>query len=406
MASEQIRRRIAAVIQTLPPLPTVTQKLLAVVRDENSSADDVTRVLTSDQALAGKLLKLVNSSFYGAPGEIGTITRAVVLLGFSGVRNLALGLGTVEAMRKIAGDRDLRDFWEHSLITAAAAQTLAEHADAAVDPEEAFVAGLLHDVGHLILAAAVPDEYGELLDGEGGDIVAREKAALGMAHTQVAQKIMHHWKLPAPLCDAARFHHTLAVAASGEQPLTACVGLGDALACVHGGAFEPPPGESTLQKLSRSLALTLDDVRATLEGMTGKIEETKVFLSLAGEDVGATAAPEEARLITVISTDPERSRWAQTLVQYFGHRLLPMKSFFARAEGYEEVALVLLDPQCVTRNQLSKILPFVDGLGASLALLAVEEETGLTQGLRDRYPVLSYVFSRADCERLLHLQPA
>ena len=89
-------------MRDLPQLPVAVQKLLAVMRDENSSADDVTQVLSSDQALAGKILKLVNSSFYGMSGEVSTITRAVVVLGFSGVRNVAMGFGMVSVL--VAGN--------------------------------------------------------------------------------------------------------------------------------------------------------------------------------------------------------------------------------------------------------------------------------------------------------------
>ncbi|PID80109.1 HD family phosphohydrolase, partial [bacterium DOLZORAL124_64_63] len=96
-----IKARIMSVMRNLPPLPQVTTQLLAVINDNDSSADDVTKVLSADGLLAGKVLKLVNSSFYGVTHEVTTVSRAVVLLGFTGIRNLALGFGTVDALKKL-----------------------------------------------------------------------------------------------------------------------------------------------------------------------------------------------------------------------------------------------------------------------------------------------------------------
>ena len=129
---------IIAKINDLPPLPLVIQKLLKVMKDEKSSADDVTRVLSADQALAGKVLKLVNSPFYGMQGTITTISRAIVILGFSAVRNLALGLGTIQKLKKTGTSVDMDSFWNHSIATAAAAKVVAPLVKYP-DPEEAFI---------------------------------------------------------------------------------------------------------------------------------------------------------------------------------------------------------------------------------------------------------------------------
>ena len=104
MSVELIQARIKSVMRNLPPLPEVTRQLLLVIANEDSSAQDVSKILASDQALAGKVLKLVNSSFYGVQQEVTTISRAVVMLGFTGVRNLALGFGSISALQKMGGD--------------------------------------------------------------------------------------------------------------------------------------------------------------------------------------------------------------------------------------------------------------------------------------------------------------
>ena len=135
-------------------MPAVTRQLLTVMRDEDSSAADVAKVLSSDQALAGKVLKLANSSFYGVPNEVTTMSRAVVIMGFTGVRNMAMGLGTTAALRGLGEDLDMQSFWSHAIANAAACQVLAPHMPSRMDPEEAFLAGLMHDIGAYVLAAA------------------------------------------------------------------------------------------------------------------------------------------------------------------------------------------------------------------------------------------------------------
>ncbi|MFO7652720.1 MAG: HDOD domain-containing protein [Candidatus Krumholzibacteriia bacterium] len=405
MPSEQVGRRIGTVMQKLPPLPTVVQKLLAVMRDENSSADDVTRVLKADQALAGKILRLVNSSYYGLAGEVSTVSRAVVILGFSGIRNVALGLGTMEALGAMGSGSKAEEFWEHSLAAAAAGQCVAQHCKATIDPEEVFVASLLHDVGQLVLSAAVPDDYAAVLDGT-GELVVREKERLGVSHDQVAYKLLQHWRLPEALCEAARCHHNLQVAAGGSQLLTTCVALGDALACVHGGAYEPPAGEAALGRLAAALELERSDLFAVLDGMEATIERTKTFLQVAGREAPRPAGSGGGEGVVVLSGDPDRSEWATGLLTRFGQQIVPPRDFFARSAGCDSVRLVLVDPQCVTRAQLGKILPFLDASGIPVVILAADDPAAVAPDLRDRYPVVGYVFSRAEIARLMQVQLA
>ncbi len=97
------------------------------------------------------------------PTEVTTISRAVVMLGFTGVRNLALGFGSLDALAKLDGKLDMTDFWRHAMANAAAAQALAPLVNRRTDPEEAFIAGLMHDIGAYVLASAVPDEYAAIL---------------------------------------------------------------------------------------------------------------------------------------------------------------------------------------------------------------------------------------------------
>ena len=229
MSVDRVKARIMSVMRNLPPLPAVTRQLMTTLSDENATAGEVARILSSDQALAGKVLKLVNSSFYALPTEVTTISRAVVVLGFTGVRNLALGFGSIEMLRSLGTTIDMRSFWSHALATRSAAQNMALLGQRRIDPEEAFLAGLMHDIGAYVLAAAVPDIYGDILKDDTQDRLAAEQAAIGMTHAHVGQGLMQFWELPEAFGNAARYHHDIARATDGQQPLTGLVALADVL---------------------------------------------------------------------------------------------------------------------------------------------------------------------------------
>jgi HD-like signal output (HDOD) protein len=400
-----IKEKVMQAMRNLPPLPMAVQKLLAVMNDENSSADDVTRVLSSDQALAGKVLKLVNSSYYGMSGEVSTITRAVVVLGFSGVRNVAMGFGMVAAMKKL-GSADMTSFWEHALAAGAGAQAMAEEMQKRYDPEEAFIAGLMHDIGHVVLAGAAPDAWREAQRGAlaGGDVIALEKNAMSMSHASVGQRLMRYWQLPEALQEAARWHHDIKTTAGREQPLTTLVAMGDVLACIHAGGFERPLAEKDLGRLLRLHCLEMAQVRSALGRMDRKIEEMQVFLKIADEGGGLSPAPapvETDQAVVILSADQERVGWLGGLLQHFGCTLYPLRDYFKQEPGSEKVALVILDPNSVTSAQLAKMQPFLAGQQAVTCVLHDGEPSPLAVKLADSYPVLPYVFTRQDLASML-----
>lgn len=403
MSRDILKARIMTVMRNLPPMPQVTQKLLDVMRDENSSANDVTKVLSSDQALAGKVLKLVNSSFYGVPQEITTISRAVVMLGFTGVRNLALGFGSVEVMNKLARNLDLRGFWSHAMSNAVAAQQLAPLANRRCDPEEAFIAGLMHDIGSYVLAAAVPDDYKEILAGD-GDILELEREATGFTHAQIGQGLIQFWGLPEAFANVARYHHDIKTACEEDQPLTALVALADVLACIHGGAFEAPACEADLARLLSTTGITGEQLHTALLSMDQKMEDMSSFMSISGAGAAHDAMPEavEKRISCVVTTDSDRSEWVQTLLRHFGHELFPMETYFNQGPGCETVQLVLVDPQCLTTQQLERLTNYLATQPADVVML-YEKGTGVPDAVK-AFPRLDFIFSRNDLRQVLAMQ--
>ncbi len=203
-------------LDTLPTLSPVALKLLQITADSNSSAADVVRALRGDQSLTAKILQVANSPVMGARGKVSTLDRAVVCLGFKAVRNIALAVKVFEALPvPAAGGEAGRfspiEFWKHSVGVACAARRLAAlHREIGVDPEEAFVAGLLHDLGKVALHAVFPKAYERIAmraEETRADIADCERAVLGVDHTVAGRHLAKRWGLPRELQDVIWLHH-------------------------------------------------------------------------------------------------------------------------------------------------------------------------------------------------------
>ena len=213
LKQERLLRIIEDELQDLPPLPAVIMRVMQTVNDPATSAADLNRLISADQALASKVLRLVNSSYYGFPRKIATITNAVVILGFNTVRNLTTSMGVSKAFdaqgQKTALDRDL--FWAHSLATAVAAGVIARRKGIGTKSiEEVFIGGLLHDVGKLFLDQYFPDQYAiaiKLAAAAHISIWEAEKTALGVGHALVGKRIAEKWNLPPSLTAMITLHH-------------------------------------------------------------------------------------------------------------------------------------------------------------------------------------------------------
>ena len=224
-------------VQDLPALPDVAFKVMRLVDDPKASANDIARTVSSDQALTARLLKLANSAFYGASRRVSTVSEAVVLLGMRTVKNMTLALKCQDMLeRELPGYALQRgDLWRHSFCCAYAAQCLAKRAGYRV-VEEVFVAGLLHDIGKVVLNV--------YLQGECADISAMaaaanipfmdaERAVLGFDHAEAGGRVLEKWNLPLPLVECVRYHHTPRDQPT-PSPLTSLVHVADVLCLMLG----------------------------------------------------------------------------------------------------------------------------------------------------------------------------
>ncbi len=191
-------------------LPQTLAEVMRVSRDENSSADDLAKILTKDPALVTKVLRIVNSPFYGVGRKIGSMTQAVVTLGTRQVMALALSTSIYSMTDKWHSGMDRVRFWRHSLEVAIASRTIAEKIGYR-NLEEVFVAGLLHDIGLLILENSFPEQFATVWKNTAGghSSVDLEEEQWGTNHARIGQFLLEQWSLPETICESVGRHHNV-----------------------------------------------------------------------------------------------------------------------------------------------------------------------------------------------------
>ena len=198
-----------AKVRDLPSLPAVVAELIRTFGDADVATSELAAQISKDQALAAKTLRLANSSFYGLQSRVRTIDQAITVLGFDSVRSLVTAAGVVGQFRGTDGGAvDFTAFWRHAVGTAVCAKSLARLAGC--KQEFAFVSGLLHDIGRLVLVTSFPEQYAAVLDCQrstGSEVLHAERSVLGIDHALVGQALARHWKFPALIQRAIGHHH-------------------------------------------------------------------------------------------------------------------------------------------------------------------------------------------------------
>ena len=195
----------------LPSLPAVFMRVSAQLEDENCSVEQIALSIQNDPSITTRLLKLVNSSYYGLERQVSSVTQAVDVLGREHCRHILLD----SAVGGAFGDGEnpafsMLAFWQHSIKTALIARQLASVCEFIDNPEVMFTAGLLHDIGKLLLIERFPNQMlaaEETMIRRRIDELSAELSHLGLTHTAVGEALMEHWGLPEILIDCARCHH-------------------------------------------------------------------------------------------------------------------------------------------------------------------------------------------------------
>lgn len=255
-------------------LPQVTSQVLRLVDNPNASPRQIGALIERDAGLASKLLKSANSAYYGAPGKIKTVTQAISVMGLSAVRSIVMGQAyqQMSSVRGASKRFDRLVFWQHSLATASAARVLAK-LKGWRDPEEAFLAGLLHDSGRLVMDKFLPNEFDQILSialERAIPLLDAEREVLGYTHVEVGELLGAEWNLPESIREAIRRHHD--EVSYDACPLGAIVYAANVLAHQTGFALGAP----VLYELAPPVKQSLGIADAQYEGLKQAIVQEVV----------------------------------------------------------------------------------------------------------------------------------
>ncbi|UCD73943.1 MAG: HDOD domain-containing protein [Phycisphaerales bacterium] len=274
-------------ISHIATLPEITLKIIELVEDPTSTAQDLHNIISHDPALCSRILKVVNSAFYGLPRQIGSINRAIVLLGLNAVKNIAIAASLAKLFR--GGDLcpkfAARDLWIHSVATAAASKLICDELHLGL-PDEAFLAGLIHDIGIMVEMQAERNGLIQVFDAinfddEGNpdrDMREVEQTIFGPDHCAFGAGLCETWKFPKSFAFVTGFHHNPMELPPGSRTLACVVYVADRLAGQVDQGFrgdlqfldidpdvceELGLSEDSIGNICRRLPEAIDEVQAT-----------------------------------------------------------------------------------------------------------------------------------------------
>ena len=276
-------------ISHIATLPEVTLKIIALVEDPNSTAQDLHKVIANDPALCSRILKVVNSAFYGLPRQIGSINRAIVLLGLNAVKNIAIAASLSKLFRggELCPHFSARDLWMHSIACATASKLMCDQLRLGL-PDEAFLAGLIHDIGIMVEMQAdrhkLVEVFNQLKIGKDrtpqADMRQLEQQFFGADHEAFGAGLCEAWKFPKSFANVAGHHHNPAELPSASRPLATIVHIADRLVAQLNQGFR---GDLMTSEIDTNL---VDELGLGFE----HIEAIKTRLPQAIKEIEATFA--------------------------------------------------------------------------------------------------------------------
>lgn len=275
-------------VDELPEVPQIAFRAIQLLNNPETDVSSLAQVISSDQALTAKVLRLCNSAFYGLSRQVTTISEAVVIVGFSALKSLVLMLTTQSSMNKgLLGYKiGPGEFWHHSLSAAEVSRFLAQHTGSN-NPEEAFIAGLIHDIGKMALNQyALPEVYRatNLSQKERIPIHEAETRVLGFDHADVGAALTERWNFPPVLVEAIRRHHSFEpyAPAGKTEALPLLVSTANLIAqsLEHAQPFNWSELQNHNQILQDTLGLSIEQLKQLLPGLRQRITEANDMLLL------------------------------------------------------------------------------------------------------------------------------
>ncbi len=286
-------KRITESVIGLPTLPTVISKMIELVDNPKTSAASLARLISTDQSLTARILKLANSAYYGFSREISTVNMAIVVMGFNAVKDMGLSLSVFDVFKESNSvrDFDISRFWEHSIGCGVASRLMAHRYQHRI-AGEAFVAGLLHDIGKVILDQYAHRDFAEIMERvfeRDESLDYAELAVVGAGHGEIGGWLAEKWRLPIVIAEALRLHH-LPWEAVKDPVLVAIVNVADYLCHVTGvgasGRKKRLPVDARTWGVFESNGIPLDetDLEKLQTEFLLEFDKTETFMSLIHPD--------------------------------------------------------------------------------------------------------------------------
>lgn len=276
---------------SLPSLPAVALRVVELTSDSEVSLPELAKTIQNDQGLASKVLRTVNSSFYGLPTRCASINKALVLLGLGPVKALALSFSLIGSIGNQDDGFDYKSYWRRGLYTGVGGKIIADHLKLST-ADEAFLAGLLQDIGMIAMHRALGFRYAEVVEASTGDhrqLVKSELSALEVQHPEIGAMLAQRWKFPDELVIPVRYHERPTAAPQGHHELVRLVGLGN---MAHDALTDSNPGpalKKLYQRADQWFGIKSDDMHTLMRKIA---EGAKDMTSLLHLETGAHADPE------------------------------------------------------------------------------------------------------------------
>ena len=279
--SDRLQQYISRIETTksLPSLPHILVKLIAACRDENGSIQDIAKIIRTDASISARVLRLANSSHFRAIDKIVQIDHALSRLGREAVKNLAISSAVHQVFSKaniISNGFNLKRFWRHSLTSAVLSRMIAERTNYNM-PEQAFLSGMIHDIGRLVLVANFSDEYKAALDDTSNpqESLLQRETKLCAPHTEIGAWLLRRWDFDSLTIDAALYHHEAIDRIKDAFPLVRIVYVANDLSRFSGSSDE------AFSVLNDLLSCTFPETVEMVQQADEEVEELAKFLGLA-----------------------------------------------------------------------------------------------------------------------------
>jgi HD-like signal output (HDOD) protein len=291
VANEQLKQKleqkVGDYIKSMPSLPITVTKVLEICDNIQTSPADLNHVISLDPVLVGRVLKLINSAYYGMSQRVTNMVRAIIILGINTVKNLALStaaLGTLSS-RKFSQGLNMDGFWRHSLCVGVAAKIIARKRN--IDPkqiEEYFTVGLLHDIGKIPLNGILSNKYMTVISNSDRNrlsLVREEDRTLGINHCDAGALIIKFWKLQGAVRDTVIYHHNHVDYKGPHKDILYSVILANHFASIlefgFSGDRHPEKPDLAIWKHLDLDTIIFDEIESTVNA---EIEKAEIFLNL------------------------------------------------------------------------------------------------------------------------------